>query len=169
MVGVIGDSVQFSLTKKDCPMSSVIRHRHFVQWSLSCFVVLTLAVMLGCQPGKTEKKVGSQTSRQPANETSAPAGPGSRGAGQAGGEGHARASRSPVEGLAQPPSRRKNRPRNRRRSRPRRLRPWKRRWPPRWPTRRAAGDVESDHGRDRQVDAQARREPGLPRPRIRPA
>ena len=37
-------------------MSSVVRQRHFVQWSVSCFAVFALAMMLGCEAGKTEKK-----------------------------------------------------------------------------------------------------------------
>ena len=37
-------------------MSSVVRQRHFVQWSVSCFAVCLFAVMLGCEAGKTEKK-----------------------------------------------------------------------------------------------------------------
>lgn len=37
-------------------MTSVVRHRHVLQWSLSCFAVFAMVAMLGCQPGKTDKK-----------------------------------------------------------------------------------------------------------------
>jgi formylglycine-generating enzyme required for sulfatase activity len=37
-------------------MSSVLRHRYSLQWSLSGFLVLALVGLLGCQPVKNEKK-----------------------------------------------------------------------------------------------------------------
>ena len=55
-------------------MSSVVRHRHVVQWSGSCFVILTLTVLLGCEPGKSEKKAAPQTSPA-AKESPAPEAP----------------------------------------------------------------------------------------------
>jgi formylglycine-generating enzyme required for sulfatase activity len=58
-------------------MSSVVRHRHFVQWSLSCFVVLTLVAILGCRPSTAEKKSTPQNppAQTPAKEASAPEAP----------------------------------------------------------------------------------------------
>lgn len=37
-------------------MSSVVRPRRFVQWSLSGFLVLTLGILIGCQPVKSDKE-----------------------------------------------------------------------------------------------------------------
>jgi formylglycine-generating enzyme required for sulfatase activity len=53
-------------------MSSVVGHRHPVQWSLSCFLVLTLAVMLGCQPGKSDKKPAKGLPAKAAKDAPAP-------------------------------------------------------------------------------------------------
>jgi formylglycine-generating enzyme required for sulfatase activity len=56
-------------------MSSVVRPGSFVQWSLCCFLVLTLAITLGCKPSTPEKKPASPSpsAQTPATAPAEPA------------------------------------------------------------------------------------------------
>jgi formylglycine-generating enzyme required for sulfatase activity len=56
-------------------MTSVVCSRHLMQWSLDCFVVLTLVATLGCQPCPSDKKPApkNQPAQSGGHEAPAPA------------------------------------------------------------------------------------------------